>query len=52
MIYWIRVHKAKHGDIEQILRTRQGLIDYLDFVLADGWTVVQLKMMNREEGKK
>lgn len=50
MIYWIRVHKDRHGDIEQQFETFKGLMEYLLFCLHDGWTVTCLKVLNRGHG--
>lgn len=53
MFYWIAVHHWEHGDEEKIFEgTRLGkmnLEEYMWEKLDAGWTVIQLKAMNRKE---
>ena len=53
MFYWIVVHHWEHGNEEKIFGcSRIGkmcLEDYMWEKVDDGWTVVQLKVMNRKE---
>lgn len=53
MFYWIVVHHWKYGNEENIFAgTRFGrmrLEEYMWEKIDSGWTVTQLKVMNRKE---
>lgn len=45
MFYWM-VHHTTHGYVEQQFDTIEGLKEALEYVLANGWDIRCIKVMN------